>query len=169
MASDPIDKGKDESAGPLAEALRKSGARRSDVGGMEAYQANQGTVVIGSPADMARAGIYNWRSKQRPSQAVVSGIRKALEEAGEDWTELDADWGQEAITPDEIAFPYIFRWDRDGRKDQPCNVLARDTLSYPSSFVLFKLTFGQKKFNSVLLKFADGFTMVVSGNSIRKR
>lgn len=35
---------------------------------------------------------------------------------------------------------YLYRWDRQGRKGQPCNVLARGTM------------------NSCLLRFADGFT-----------
>ena len=142
--------------------------------GLEAYQTNQGTVVVGSPADLARQSMYNWRGKQRPSIETISTIRKALEDAGEDWTQLDVDWGQDQITEDEIAFSYIFRWDREGRDgksliDQPCNVLARDTMSYAASFVPFRIEFKQKRFNSVLLKFQDGFTLVVSGNSIKKR
>lgn len=46
--------------------------------------------------------------------------------------------------------PYIYRWDRQGRKGQPCEVLARG------------------KMNSCLVRFADGYTMVTSRNAIRK-
>lgn len=46
--------------------------------------------------------------------------------------------------------PYIFRWDRQGRKGQPCEVLIRG------------------KMNSCLVRFADGYTMVTSRNAIRK-
>jgi len=37
-----------------------------------------------------------------------------------------------------IDFPYIYRWDREGRKGQPCRLLARG------------------KMNSILVEFADG-------------
>jgi len=40
------------------------------------------------------------------------------------------------------TFTYIFRWDRHGRKGQPCLVLARGAM------------------NSCLVKFDDGYTMV---------
>jgi len=46
--------------------------------------------------------------------------------------------------------PYIYRWDRQGRKGQPCNVMARG------------------KFNSIRVEFADGYVMITSGNAIRK-
>jgi hypothetical protein len=45
---------------------------------------------------------------------------------------------------------YIFRWDRHGRKDQRCLVLARGTM------------------NSCLVKFEDGFTMVTSRNALKR-
>lgn len=45
---------------------------------------------------------------------------------------------------------YIYRWDRQGRKGQRCNVLARGTM------------------NSCLLIFEDGYRMVTSRNAIRK-
>lgn len=45
---------------------------------------------------------------------------------------------------------YIYRWDRCGRKGQPCRVFARGTM------------------NSVGLEFEDGFTMVTSGNALRR-
>lgn len=45
---------------------------------------------------------------------------------------------------------YIYRWDRQGRKGQPCEVLARG------------------KMNSCAVRFSDGYTMVTSRNAIRK-
>ena len=45
---------------------------------------------------------------------------------------------------------YIFRWDRHGRKDQTCLVIARGTM------------------NSCLVKFEDGDTMVTSRNALRR-
>jgi len=41
-------------------------------------------------------------------------------------------------------FPYIYRWDRHERKDQPCRVLARG------------------KMNSCLVELPDGYRMVTS-------
>lgn len=49
-----------------------------------------------------------------------------------------------------LAFPYVYRWDRCGRKGQRCRVFARGTM------------------NSVGLEFEDGFRMVTSGNALRK-
>ena len=49
-----------------------------------------------------------------------------------------------------IALPYIYRWDRQGRKGQPCRVACRGTM------------------NSILVVFADGYSMVTSGNAIRR-
>ena len=45
---------------------------------------------------------------------------------------------------------YIYRWNRQGRKGQVCTVLARG------------------KMNSICVKFEDGYTMVTSGNAIRR-
>lgn len=47
--------------------------------------------------------------------------------------------------------PYIFRWNRQGRKGQPCEVLIR-----------------ARAMNSCLVRFADGYTMVTSRNALRK-
>jgi hypothetical protein len=47
--------------------------------------------------------------------------------------------------------PYIYRWDRQGRKGQPCWVLIRGTM------------------NSCLVEFEDGYRMVTSRNAIMKR
>lgn len=49
-----------------------------------------------------------------------------------------------------MAFPYIYRWDRQGRKGQACAVTARGTM------------------NSIRVEFADGYVMITSGNAIRK-
>jgi hypothetical protein len=45
---------------------------------------------------------------------------------------------------------HIYRWDRQGRKGQPCRVTARGSL------------------NSIRVEFADGTIMITSGNSIRR-
>lgn len=47
--------------------------------------------------------------------------------------------------------PYIYRWNRQGRKGQPCEVLVRGS-----------------SMNSCLVRFADGYTMVTSRNALRK-
>lgn len=158
-----------ESENPLAEALRESGARRADVNGVEAYQTNRGTVVVGSPGDLKRGWLYGWRSRSAPaSPAVIAKTKQAFIDAGIDPSELDVDWGEDDIAGSP-ELPYIFRHDRHGRKNQPCAVLARDTKSYAASFVMFKLTFQEKNFNSCLVKFADGFTMVASRNALKRR
>lgn len=46
--------------------------------------------------------------------------------------------------------PYVYRWNRMGRKGQRCDVLARGTM------------------NSCLVVFDDGFSMVTSRNAIRR-
>jgi len=48
------------------------------------------------------------------------------------------------------ALRYLYRWDRQGRKGQACEVLARGTM------------------NSCLVEFADGYRMVTSRNAIKK-
>ncbi|MBN9078563.1 MAG: hypothetical protein J0H84_20335 [Rhizobiales bacterium] len=48
------------------------------------------------------------------------------------------------------TFPYVYRWDRQGRKGQPCRVTARG------------------KRNSIRVEFPDGYVMITSGNAIRK-
>jgi hypothetical protein len=47
--------------------------------------------------------------------------------------------------------PYIYRWNRQGRKGQPCEVLIR-----------------AKAMNSCLVRFADGYTMVTSRSALMK-
>ncbi|MCD1266901.1 hypothetical protein B5M44_22030 [Shinella sumterensis] len=48
------------------------------------------------------------------------------------------------------ALPYIYRWNRQDRKGQPCEVTARGTM------------------NSCAVRFADGYTMVTSRNALMK-
>lgn len=45
---------------------------------------------------------------------------------------------------------HIYRWDRQGRKGQPCGITARGRM------------------NSIRVEFADGYAMITSGNAIRK-
>jgi hypothetical protein len=47
-------------------------------------------------------------------------------------------------------FTYVYRWNRQGRKGQLCRLLLRG------------------KMNSILVMFPDGYTMVTSGNAIRR-
>lgn len=49
------------------------------------------------------------------------------------------------------VLPYVYRWNRQGRKDQPCEVLIRGT-----------------SMNSCLVRFRDGYTMVTSRNALKK-
>lgn len=68
-----------------------------------------------------------------------------------------------------MTLPYLFRWDRHGRKGQACAVTARSK-ARPGETPL--LAFGRPaspRFNSVRIEFADGFAIVTSGNAIRRR
>lgn len=49
------------------------------------------------------------------------------------------------------ALPYIYRWNRQDRKGQPCELMVR-----------------AKVMNSCLVRFADGYTMVTSRNALMK-
>lgn len=49
-------------------------------------------------------------------------------------------------------FPYLYRWNRQGRKGQPCAVDVR-----------------AKVMNSCLVRFPDGYTMVTSRNALARR
>lgn len=51
-----------------------------------------------------------------------------------------------------IQFPYRYRWNRQGRKGQPCAVDVR-----------------AKVMNSCLVRFPDGYTMVTSRNALARR
>ncbi len=48
-------------------------------------------------------------------------------------------------------YPYIYRWNRQGRKGQPCRVIAR-----------------AKVMNSCCVEFRDGYTMITSRNALAK-
>jgi hypothetical protein len=50
-----------------------------------------------------------------------------------------------------MTFPYVYRWDRQGRKGKFCKLICRGTR------------------NSCLLEFEDGYRMVTSRNAIMKR
>jgi len=67
------------------------------------------------------------------------------------------------------ALPYIYRWNRQDRKGQPCRVLSRSRII--RAIETPRLAFGPMRavrFNSILVEFADGFRMITSGNAIRK-
>lgn len=49
-----------------------------------------------------------------------------------------------------MTFPYVYFWNRQGRKGQPCRVTARG------------------KMNSIRVEFSDGYVMITSRNAIRK-
>ncbi len=68
------------------------------------------------------------------------------------------------------ALPYIFRWDRHGRKGAPCRVTARSRVDRRTGTtpILVSTEPAPKRFNSVRVEFADGYAMVTSGNAIRK-
>jgi hypothetical protein len=53
--------------------------------------------------------------------------------------------------------PYIYRWDRQGRKGQLCAVTARSRRGK-----------GFHNFNSIRVVVPDGFAMITSGNAIRR-
>lgn len=48
------------------------------------------------------------------------------------------------------GLPYVYRWNRQGRKGEACRLIARGTM------------------NSRLIEFADGGRMVTSGNALRR-
>ena len=49
-----------------------------------------------------------------------------------------------------MEFPYIYRWNRQGRTGQRCHLLCRGTM------------------NSCLLEFEDGYQMVTSRNALKR-
>ncbi|WP_394689004.1 hypothetical protein [Hoeflea sp.] len=64
---------------------------------------------------------------------------------------------------------YIYRWNRQGRKGQACEVTARSKPDHPDAQSLAFGTPARPRFNSICVRFeADGYTMVTSGNAIRK-
>lgn len=52
---------------------------------------------------------------------------------------------------DAVTYPYVYAWNRMGRKGKACRVIVR------------------AKFNSCLVEFEDGHRAVTSRNAIRKR
>lgn len=65
--------------------------------------------------------------------------------------------------------PYLFRWNRHGRKGEPCRIVARSRDRQPGIAVLPGIaTPAPKAFNSIAVQFADDFIMVTSGNAIRR-
>ncbi|MBB5703585.1 hypothetical protein FHS76_003492 [Ochrobactrum daejeonense] len=50
-----------------------------------------------------------------------------------------------------VQFPYLYRWNRQGCKDQSCAVDVR-----------------AKVMNSCLVRFPDGYTMVTSRNALAR-
>jgi hypothetical protein len=52
---------------------------------------------------------------------------------------------------ESIDYPYVFYWNRLGRKGQRCKVTARG------------------KLNSCRVEFEDGFVVITSRNAVRKR
>lgn len=50
-----------------------------------------------------------------------------------------------------MIWPYIYRWGRHGRKGQWCRVWARGSM------------------NSIGIEFVDGYRLVTSGNSLKRR
>lgn len=56
---------------------------------------------------------------------------------------------KEVLAP--MDFPYVYFWNRQGRKGQFCRVTARG------------------KMNSCCVEFEDGYKMITSRNAIRRR
>ena len=55
------------------------------------------------------------------------------------------------IPANPSTLPYVYRWDRQGRKGQPCEMVIRGPAM-----------------NSCLVRFADGYSMVTSRNALMK-
>ncbi len=64
--------------------------------------------------------------------------------------------------------PYLFRWDRLGRKGEHCAVEARSRAHASATPLLAFGTPASPRFNSVCLVFADDFRVITSGNAIRR-
>lgn len=70
----------------------------------------------------------------------------------------------------EDPLPYVFRWERHGRKGEYCRVTARSRKGRGwHSPMIVSGALAPKNFNSVAVTFADGFTMVTSGYALRRR
>lgn len=64
--------------------------------------------------------------------------------------------------------PYLFRWNRLGRKGEFCAVEARSRAHVSATPLLAFGTPASPRFNSVCLVFADGYRVITSGNAIRR-
>jgi hypothetical protein len=81
-----------------------------------------------------------------------------LGDAGEKWgTGVPQVFRSQNSAAGDNAMPYLYRWDRHGRKGQPCKVTARSRRGK-----------GFHNFNSVCVEFADGYRMITSGNALRR-
>lgn len=58
-----------------------------------------------------------------------------------------------------MTFPYVYRWDRAGRKGQLCRVVARSDRHKVD---------GRCAPVSVMVEFEDGGKLVTSGNALRR-
>lgn len=67
-----------------------------------------------------------------------------------------------------MTLPYVYRWDRHGRKGQPCEVTARSKAHAGATPLLAFGKPARPRFNSIRVEFADGFTLITSGNAIRR-
>lgn len=71
-------------------------------------------------------------------------------------SQLAGNWKLNAGLPgrgegaDAAAFPYVYRWDRQGRKGELCRMTARGSM------------------NSCRVEFKDGFQMITSRNALRR-
>lgn len=84
-----------EASETLQERIRKAGLRRDEsFGDVEAYQTNEGTVVLGSPQDAARAALMRQSAGRvrRGAYKKVAAPRAVVLDA-----ELDIDWGEHRV------------------------------------------------------------------------
>lgn len=67
-----------------------------------------------------------------------------------------------------MTYPYIYRWDRHGRKGQRCAVTARSRRGNGNTPLLAFGSTARPRFNSIRVVFEDGYAMITSGNAIRR-
>ncbi len=71
-----------EPVSPMQQALLDSGAKPLDIWSVPAFQTNQGTVFLGSPADIDRAGMMDsigdakWARAHKVSNAEIDRLMK---------------------------------------------------------------------------------------------
>lgn len=78
-----------------------------------------------------------------------------------------------AVSPvkKKVEYPYIYFWNRMGRKGQRCRVVARAKIRVKHLVVTINGKTEERKWsggNSRLIEFEDGFKAVTSGNALRK-